>query len=89
MIAAMNEARKVGACQGVLVTQKDLKEYVALMDSLDPKARPSMAQDGLAHRPSEVELFAGTVLELAEFYGMQAPANQKLYDRIKEMETNW
>lgn len=89
MIAAMNEARKVGACQGVLVTQKDLKEYVALMDSLDPKARPSMAQDGLAHRPSEVELFAGTVLELADFYGMQAPANRKLYDWIKEMETNW
>lgn len=89
MIGAMNEARKVGACQGVLVTQKDLQEYLTILDGLDPKAMPSMRQDGLAHRPSEVDLFAGTVLELAEHYGMQAPVNEKLYRTIKEMETNW
>ncbi len=89
MIAAMNEARKVGACQGVLVTQKDLQDYLAILDDLDPKAMPSMRQDGLAHRPSEVELFAGTVLRLAEFYGMNAPVNEALYQKIKEMETNW
>lgn len=89
MIAAMNEARKVGACQGVLVTQQDLQEYLTILDGLDPKSMPSMRQDGLAHRPSEVDLFAGTVLELAEHYGMQAPVNRKLYQTIKEMETNW
>ena len=89
MIAAMNEARKVGACQGVLVTQKDLREYVAVLDSLNPEAMPSMRQDALAHRPSEVELFAGTVIQLAEFYGMQVPVNRALYQTIKEMETNW
>lgn len=89
MIAAMNEARKVGACQGVLVTQKDLQEYLTVLDGLDPKAMPSMRQDGLAHRPSEVDLFAGTVLKLADFYGMQAPANRMLYDKIREIETNW
>ncbi|MFR6379457.1 MAG: ketopantoate reductase C-terminal domain-containing protein [Evtepia sp.] len=43
----------------------------------------------LAHRPSEVEaLVAGTVPELAKFYGMQAPVNQKLYDTIRETEAN-
>lgn len=89
MIGAMNEARKVGACQGVLVTQKDLQEYLTILDGLDPQSMPSMRQDGLAHRPSEVELFAGTVLSLAEHYGMQAPVNEKLYRTIKEMETNW
>lgn len=89
MIGAMNEARKVGACQGVLVTQKDLQEYLTILDGLDPQSMPSMRQDGLAHRPSEVDLFAGTVLELADHYGMQAPVNEKLYRTIKEMETNW
>ncbi|MFR2157672.1 MAG: ketopantoate reductase family protein [Evtepia gabavorous] len=86
---AMNEARKVRARQGVLVTQKDLREYVAVLDSLNPEAMPSMRQDALAHRPSEVELFAGTVIQLAEFYGMQVPVNRALYQTIKEMETNW
>lgn len=89
MVAAMNEARKVGACQGVLVTQKDLQAYLDILDGLDAAARPSMAQDGLAHRPSEVDLFAGTVLELAGFYGMRAPVNRQLYETIKNMETNW
>ncbi len=89
MLAAMQEARKVGACMGVLVTQKDLEEYVAVMDALNPEGMPSMRQDGLARRKSEVELFAGTVLELAQRFGMRAPVNQRLYDTIREMETNW
>lgn len=89
MIAAMNEVRKVGACQGVLVTQKDLKEYIGVMDSLEPTAMPSMRQDGLAHRKSEVDLFSGAVLEMAKRYGMSAPVNQMLYDKIKAMEENW
>ena len=89
MIAAMDEARKVGACQGVLVTRKDLQDYLAVLDGLDPKAMPSMRQDSLAHRPSEVELFAGTVCRLAQQYGMQAPVNAALQEKIREIETNW
>ena len=89
VLAAMDEVRKVGACQGVLVTQNDLQEYVKVMDSLEPTAMPSMRQDALAHRPSEVEAFAGTVLKMAEQYGMRAPVNQMLYDKIREMETKW
>ena len=89
MIAAMDEARKVGACQGVLVTQKDRAEYLAVMDALHPRGIPSMRQDGLAHRRTEVDLFAGAVLEMAARYGMTAPVNRMLYDRIKAMETSW
>ena len=89
MVAAMDEARKVGACQGVLVTQKDRAEYLAVMDALHPRGIPSMRQDGLAHRKTEADLFAGTVLELAGRYGMTAPVNRMLYDRIKAMETSW
>ena len=89
MIAAMNEARKVGACQGVLVTQKDLQEYVALVDAVAPEGMPSMRQDALAHRKTEVETFAGQVLDMAERYGMQVPVNRKLYDTIRAMEDSW
>ncbi len=89
MIAAMDEARKVGACQGVLVTQRDKAEYLAVLDALHPSGIPSMRQDGLAHRRTEVELFAGAVLELAARFGMNAPVNRMLYDRIRAMETSW
>lgn len=89
VVAAMNEARKVAACRGVLVTQKDLQQYLAVLDSLSPDGMPSMRQDGLARRRSEVELFSGTVLRLADQYGMKAPVNQALYDRITEMERQY
>ena len=89
MIAAMNEVRKVSACQGVLLTQKDLQEYLAVVDSLTPASIPSMRQDGLARRKTEVEMFAGTVLSLANRFGMRVPVNETLHQKIKEMETNW
>ena len=89
MIAAMNEVRKISACQGVLLTQKDLQEYLAVVDSLNPASMPSMRQDGLARRKTEVEMFAGTVLSLANRFGMRTPVNETLYQKIKEMETNW
>lgn len=86
MLAAMDEARKIAACVGQLITRKELDGYVELVDSLTPAGMPSMRQDGLAGRKTEVELFAGTVLSLAEDYGMRAPVNQELYDRIRAME---
>lgn len=89
MIAAMNEARKVGACQGVLVTQRDLAQYLDILDGLSPEAMPSMRQDGLAHRRTEVDLFAGTVVDLAQSYGMSVPVNAMLLDRIRGMEAGW
>ena len=45
-----------------------------------------MRQDGLAHRRSEVALFAGTVLNKAEKLGLDVPVNRELFRRITEME---
>ena len=48
-----------------------------------------MAQDRVAHRRTEVEEFAGTVIRLAEQHGILVPQNRWLYDRIREIETSW
>ena len=50
---------------------------------------PSMRQDGLARRPSEVEFFAGTVIRRAEAAGLDVPVNRELYRRIKGMESGY
>lgn len=89
MIAAMHEVRKVGACQGVLLTQKDLQESLEVIDSLAPDSKPSMRQDGLAHRKTEVDMFAGAVMAMADRFGMKVPVNQELYQKVKEMEKTW
>ena len=86
MIAAMREVIAVANCEGVAIGERDLNDYVQLVKTLDPQAMPSMRQDGLAHRPSEVELFAGAIRALAKKHGILVPANDFLYARIRDME---
>ena len=89
MIAAMREVIAIARCEGIAIGEADLNDYVRLANTLAPEAMPSMRQDGLARRPSEVELFAGTVRELARKHGILVPANDFLYARVKEIEASY
>lgn len=86
MIAAMREVMALAALEGVALTEDDLRFYLGLLDRLDPRAMPSMRQDGLARRRSEVELFAGTVRALAAKHGLPVPVNDALYAEIRARE---
>lgn len=83
---AMREVQALAAREGVALTDADREDYISLMHSLSPTGMPSMRQDGVAKRPSEVELFAGTVCRLAAKHNLPVPINQMLYTRIREME---
>ena len=83
---AMREAMAVANAQGIALDEKDFAEYVALADFLSPESMPSMRQDALAHRPTEVELFSGTLLSKAKTFGIKAPVNAWLYEKITALE---
>ena len=89
MIAAMREVIALSGLEGVAVTEDDLTYYVNLIDTLSPEGMPSMRQDGLARRKSEVELFSGTVCRLASGHGLDVPVNRQLYDAIRAMEAQY
>ncbi len=89
MTAAMREVVLLAQRTGIHVTEKDLEEYVELMNTMSPEGMPSMRQDGLMKRPSEVELFAGEVLRRAEKLGVEVPVNRELYRRVKEIEETY
>ena len=86
MIAAMREVLELSGYEGVKLSEDDLSFYVELMNTMSPRGMPSMRQDGLARRRSEVELFSGTVCRLARKHGLSVPVNEWLYARVKEME---
>lgn len=86
MKAAMREVIVLSQKTGVNLTEKDLEEYVALMDTLSPEGMPSMRQDGYAHRFSEVEMFSGTVIRKGRELGVPTPVNEGLYEQVKAME---
>lgn len=86
MVAAMREVVALSACEDVNLTQADLDYWLNILNTLNPDGKPSMRQDVEARRPSEVALFAGTVLALAKKHGLSTPVNQMLWDRITAME---
>ncbi len=89
MISAMREVMVLSEKEVVNLTQADLDYWLGILGRLGPKGIPSMRQDMLAKRPSEVDLFAGTVLLFAKKHGIDCPTNRMLYDRIKEMESRF
>lgn len=86
-IAAMREALAVAQAEGVDVTEADLTQMAEIITTLDPNGMPSMAQDRINHKPTEVEQFSGTVIRLAERHGILVPTNRWLYQRIREIES--
>lgn len=86
MIMAMREVLELSLKERIGLTENDLDYWLGVLGALNPDGKPSMQQDIEAKRPSEAGLFAGTVLSLAEKYGIPAAANQKLYDLIQSIE---
>ena len=89
MLAAMREAQKIAGLEGHAITDAEFDEWVALLDGFAPEGKPSMRQDGEAHRKSEVELFAGTMVRLAKKHGTDVPVNRWLYDTVRQMEAQY
>lgn len=89
LVAAMREARVVANAEGVAIAEADLSQMVELLETLDPAGMPSMAQDRIARRKTEVEEFSGTICRLAAERGIEVPQNEWLYQRIREIEASW
>ena len=89
MIGAMREVIRLARAEHVNLTEQDLDSYIDLLKTLSPDGMPSMRQDSLSHRPSDVELFSGTVREMAKKHGLATPVNDRLYKRIREMEAQY
>ncbi|HIR27926.1 MAG TPA: ketopantoate reductase family protein [Candidatus Choladousia intestinigallinarum] len=84
MIEAMREARKAAAAEGIFLSEKEMEDWVALVDTLSPQGEPSMRQDTKAGRETEVDLFAGLVCRLGKKHGIPTPENDFFYQSLKE-----
>ena len=89
MIGAMREVQALATASGISITEDDVKLYVGFIDTFLPNGMPSMRQDGLAKRRSEVEFFAGTVIAKARKLGVPVPINEALYREVKAIEATY
>lgn len=89
MYAAMHEVITVAQAEGVNLTEADFEGSVKVLKSLASEGIPSMRQDGLAKRKSEVDLFAGAIVALGRKHNIQVPVNTAYYTKIKAMEAGY
>lgn len=87
MIAAMGEVIALSKMENIHLGEEDLHYWLQVVGTVSPVGKPSMRQDVEAGRPSELELFAGTVIRLGEKNGLPTPVNHMLYDGIRGLES--
>lgn len=86
MLAAMAEARQVAAAEGIALTDADVQGWLEVIDGLSARGMTSMLQDVLAGRPTEVELFSGTICRRGRQHGINTPVNDRFYRQISDMD---
>ena len=86
MESAMQEVIMLAEKERVQLSKDDIKNWETVLFGLNPEGKTSMLQDVEAHRKTEVEMFAGKVIELGMRHNVPTPVNQKLFDMIKEIE---
>lgn len=82
MKAAMRETILVANAEGVELSDKDMADWIAVIDGLNPDGEPSMRQDSKAGRKTEVVLFAGTICELGKKHGIHTPVNDMFLEKF-------
>lgn len=86
MIASMEEVISISQVAGVNLNQTDIEDWLKVVYKLSPTGKTSMLQDMEACRQTEVDIFAGTVVELGQKYDVLTPVNKMLLDIVKASE---
>jgi 2-dehydropantoate 2-reductase len=89
MVSAQEEVVAVAQASGVDLTSADIDTFLDVLAKLGPGNYTSMAQDALAHRRTEVDQFAGTVVAIGERYGVPTPVNRVLLQAFLSKHQIW
>lgn len=83
---AMMEVVALARAAHVNLTEQDALQLDKMMETFTSNGKTSMLQDVEAKRRTEVDNFAGTVVELGKKYSVPTPVNHVLYCIIKSKE---
>jgi 2-dehydropantoate 2-reductase len=87
MASAMREVVALSEKAGVNLSEEDIEKFHKVLRNVSPQGKTSMLQDIEAGRKTEVEMFAGKMIELGKQLGVPTPINQTLFDSIKKIES--
>ena len=85
----MKEVQQIAKAEGVKNTDVMIDETIAHLHTMIPEGKTSMLQDVEAGRKTEVDMFAGTVIDLGLKHNIQTPYNhiiKEILDAIYQNE---
>ena len=82
----MLEVLEIAKAKGVKNPQTMIEEAFKSFDKMIPEGKTSMLQDIEAGRKTEVEMFAGAVIEMGKKYNILTPYNKFLKEMIEAIE---
>ena len=82
----MREVQSVAKAEGVQNTETMVDEALKHLKTMTPDGKTSMLQDVEAGRKTEVDMFAGTVIELGKKHGIPTPYNKIMKEMIGIIE---
>ena len=85
-VRAMREVIVVANAEGIDLDEKDIEESMGIINTLSPTSYTSMAQDVLAGRKTELEMFSLALMDLAGKHNIAVPVNEVLYLQIRTIE---
>ena len=86
MEAGMREVMAIAAAANINLVEKDIEDWYSFLNTLHPGGKTSMLQDVEAGRKTEVDIFAGKVIELGITFGIPTPINDIFFHAIKVIE---
>ena len=84
----MQEVQTAAKFEGVQNTENLIKDAFVEFNKMIPNGKTSMLQDVEAGRKTEVEIFAGTMIDFGKKYNFPTPYNQVLKDILEIIHEN-
>lgn len=86
MYQLMKEIYDVSVKAGININPDFVDKYFNFIDTFPYESTSSLSRDIIDGKPSEIEYQNGTVVKLAEKYGVDVPINKFIYNSILPME---
>jgi len=89
LVAAMEEVVTLAKAVGVNLNIQDIDDWFPVMAQMSPAGKTSMLQDVEACRKTEVEMFAGRMMELGKIHDISTPINDMMFKLIRVLEETY
>ena len=89
LVKIMKEVQSIAKAEGIKNTDKMIDEALKSFSKMTADGKPSTLQDVEGHRKTEVDMFAGTMIEFGKKHNIPTPYNMVLKDMLEVIQEGY